>query len=65
MDKFVSMQNLYNLIQREEEREMNPYCVDAGIAGFLWLPLAMGELLGNNRDTARAKSRFQIFKVVW
>lgn len=30
--KFVSMQNLYNLIYREEEREMIPYCVDQGIA---------------------------------
>lgn len=30
--KFASMQNLYNLIQREEEREMIPYCVDQGIA---------------------------------
>jgi aryl-alcohol dehydrogenase-like predicted oxidoreductase len=54
---------LYNLIQREEEREMNPYCVDAGIAGIPWSPLAMGELLGKNRGTARAESQFQMSKI--
>lgn len=54
--KFVSMQNLYNLIYREEEREMIPYCLDAGIAGIPWSPLAMGELTGKNRKTTRADS---------
>ncbi|CAO3613066.1 unnamed protein product [Cunninghamella blakesleeana] len=53
--KFVSMQNLYNLIYREEEREMIPYCLDQGIAGIPWSPLAAGLLTGKNRSTDRAK----------
>ncbi|ORY96565.1 NADP-dependent oxidoreductase domain-containing protein [Syncephalastrum racemosum] len=51
--KFVSMQNLYNLLYREEEREMLPYCVDQGIAVIPWSPLAMGLLAGKNRNTVR------------
>jgi aryl-alcohol dehydrogenase-like predicted oxidoreductase len=51
--KFVSMQNLYNLMYREEEREMIPYCLDEGIAGIPWSPLAQGVLTGKNRATAR------------
>jgi aryl-alcohol dehydrogenase-like predicted oxidoreductase len=50
------MQNLYNLIYREEEREMIPYCVDADIAGIPYSPLAMGELTGKDRKTARSDS---------
>lgn len=42
--KFVSMQNLVNLIYREEEREMLPYCQDTGIAITPWSPLAKGKL---------------------
>ncbi|KAI8884549.1 Aldo/keto reductase [Backusella circina FSU 941] len=42
--KFVSMQNCYNLVYREEEREMIPYCLDAGIAGIPWSVFAMGDL---------------------
>jgi aryl-alcohol dehydrogenase-like predicted oxidoreductase len=41
---FVSMQNLYNLIYREEEREMLPLCADAGIGVIPWSPLARGRL---------------------
>jgi len=41
---FVSMQNFYNLLYREEEREMLPLCVDAGIAVLPWSPLARGRL---------------------
>ena len=41
---FVSMQNHYNLLYREEEREMIPYCKDAGIAMIPWSPLARGRL---------------------
>ncbi|KAI9358454.1 NADP-dependent oxidoreductase domain-containing protein [Pilaira anomala] len=58
--KFVSMQNLYNLIYREEEREMNPYCLDSGIAGIPWSPLAMGALTGKNRKTTRTETGFQL-----
>src|SRR5271170_2490252 len=41
---FVSMQNFYNLLYREEEREMLPLCADAGIAVLPWSPLARGRL---------------------
>jgi 1-deoxyxylulose-5-phosphate synthase len=44
--KFVSMQNHYNLIYREEEREMNPYCTKTGVALTPWSPLARGILTG-------------------
>jgi len=42
--RFVSMQNHYNLIYREEEREMLPLCADEGIAVIPWSPLARGKL---------------------
>jgi aryl-alcohol dehydrogenase-like predicted oxidoreductase len=41
------MQNHYNLIYREEEREMNPLCLDEGIGLIPWSPLARGVLSGN------------------
>ncbi len=44
---FVSMQNHYNLVYREEEREMNPYCRQEGIALIPWSPQARGFLAGN------------------
>ncbi len=57
--RFVSMQNHYNLVYREEEREMIPLCRDQGIGIIPWSPLARGFLAGNRRtadrgDTARA-----------
>jgi aryl-alcohol dehydrogenase-like predicted oxidoreductase len=45
--RFVSMQDHYNLIYREEEREMIPQCVDQGIGVIPWSPLARGMLTGN------------------
>ncbi len=45
--KFVSMQNHYNLIYREEEREMNPYCARSGVGLMPWSPLARGILAGS------------------
>ena len=57
--EFVSMQNHYNLIYREEEREMNPFCLAEGIGLIPWSPLARGFLAGNRqrgtqgRDAAR------------
>ncbi|KAI9251591.1 NADP-dependent oxidoreductase domain-containing protein [Sporodiniella umbellata] len=51
--KFSSMQNLYNLLYREEEREMIPYCFDSGIASIHWSPLAKGLLAGKNRESVR------------
>ncbi len=48
--RFVSMQNHYNLIYREEEREMIPQCVDQGVAVIPWSPLARGRLAGNRGE---------------
>jgi 1-deoxyxylulose-5-phosphate synthase len=45
--RFVSMQNYYNLVYREEEREMIPLCIDQGIGLIPWSPLARGLLAGN------------------
>jgi aryl-alcohol dehydrogenase-like predicted oxidoreductase len=47
--RFVSMQNHYNLVYREEEREMIPLCRDQGIALTPWSPLARGFLAGNRK----------------
>jgi len=44
--RFISMQNHYNLVYREEEREMNPYCAKSGVALMPWSPLARGILAG-------------------
>jgi len=52
--KFVSMQNQYNLLQREEEREMLPLCIDQGIGVIPWSPLARGYL---TRDIGVATER--------
>ena len=60
--RFVSMQNHYNLAYREEEREMNPLCIDQGVGLIPWSPLARGFLAGNRSaadkggETTRAKS---------
>ena len=45
--RFVSMQNHYNLVYREEEREMIPQCLDQGVAVLPWSPLARGLLAGH------------------
>jgi len=42
--RFVSMQNHYNLLYREEEREMLPFCLDQGVGVIPWSPLARGKL---------------------
>jgi aryl-alcohol dehydrogenase (NADP+) len=42
--RFVTMQDHYNLLAREEEREMLPYCVDSGVGVIPWSPLARGKL---------------------
>jgi aryl-alcohol dehydrogenase-like predicted oxidoreductase len=57
--RFVSMQNHYNLLYREEEREMNPLCEDQGVALIPWSPLARGYLARTGetlKDTVRANS---------
>jgi aryl-alcohol dehydrogenase (NADP+) len=60
-ERFVSMQNHYNVVYREEEREMNPLCRDQGVGLIPWSPLARGFVTGNRRkedkgETKRAKS---------
>jgi aryl-alcohol dehydrogenase-like predicted oxidoreductase len=59
--RFVSMQNHYNLIYREEEREMIPQCIDQGVGVIPWSPLARGVLTGSRtregeRRTTRSNS---------
>ena len=59
--RFISMQNHYNLIYREEEREMIPLCIDSGVGVIPWSPLARGMLAGNRdrggvRSTTRAET---------
>jgi len=54
--RFVSMQNHYNLVYREEEREMNPLCREEGIGLIPWSPLARGFLAGNRRPTDRGET---------
>src|SRR4029077_7474380 len=56
---FVSMQNHYNLVYREEEREMLPFCIDQGLGVIPWSPLARGLLTGRQRGerpTLRSRS---------
>jgi aryl-alcohol dehydrogenase-like predicted oxidoreductase len=56
--RFVSMQNHYNLVYREEEREMIPQCIDQGVAVLPWSPLARGLLAGNRtREGERLTTR--------
>jgi aryl-alcohol dehydrogenase-like predicted oxidoreductase len=59
--RFVSMQNHYNLVYREEEREMIPLCIDQGVGVIPWSPLARGLLTGTRtrqgeRRTTRAET---------
>src|SRR4051794_3118172 len=56
--RFVSMQDHYNLIYREEEREMHPLCLDQGVGVIPWSPLARGRLarLPEERTTVRSGS---------
>lgn len=55
--RFVSMQNYYNLLYREEEREMLPLCEDQGIGVIPWSPLARGRLTRAwDEQTARSES---------
>ncbi len=64
--RFVSMQNQYNLIQREEEREMLPLCLDQGVGVIPWSPLAGGRVARDwdestprgSADAERAATRY-------
>jgi aryl-alcohol dehydrogenase-like predicted oxidoreductase len=56
--KFVTMQNHYNLLYREEEREMIPQCIDQGVGVLPWSPLARGVLTGSRtRDGEKRTTR--------
>jgi 1-deoxyxylulose-5-phosphate synthase len=55
--RFVTMQNHYNLVYREEEREMIPLCLEEGIGVLPWSPLGRGRLAGKHRpETLRART---------
>jgi len=55
--RFVSMQDQYNLINREEEREMHPFCLDQGVGVLPWSPLARGKLTRDwDENTARSET---------
>lgn len=54
--RFVSMQDHYNLLAREEEREMIPLCLDEGVGTIIWSPLARGRL-ARDWDDARSTTR--------
>ena len=61
LTRFISMQNHYNLVYREEEREMIPFCIDQGVGLIPWSPMARGFFAGNRTqrgagETTRAKS---------
>ena len=68
--RFATMQNHYNLVYREEEREMIPLCLDEGIGLIPWSPLARGFLAGNRSredhgETNRAKTDEYAHKLYW
>jgi aryl-alcohol dehydrogenase-like predicted oxidoreductase len=57
--RFSMMQNHYNLLYREEEREMNPLCLEEGVGLIPWSPLAGGVLAGSREaHTTRSQSAF-------
>ncbi|KAF2460592.1 NADP-dependent oxidoreductase domain-containing protein [Lineolata rhizophorae] len=64
--KFISMQNYYNLLYREEEREMNPYCKATGVGLIPWSPVGRGALTRpfNSRDTTREKTDQMLHSVI-
>ncbi|KAL2005771.1 hypothetical protein VTN00DRAFT_10264 [Thermoascus crustaceus] len=64
--QFISMQNYHNLLAREEEREMIPYCKDVGIGLIPWSPLARGALARpwNSRSTVRESTDRALHRLV-
>jgi 1-deoxyxylulose-5-phosphate synthase len=54
--RFVTMQNHYNLVYREEEREMIPLCLEEGVGLIPWSPLARGFLAGNRNSESRGET---------
>jgi aryl-alcohol dehydrogenase-like predicted oxidoreductase len=64
--RFISMQNYHNLLWREEEREMIPYCLDSGVGLIPWSPMARGVLARpwGDRSTLREKTDGGIKRLV-
>jgi aryl-alcohol dehydrogenase-like predicted oxidoreductase len=62
---FVSMQDQYNLLNREEEREMHPYCIDTGVGVIPWSPLARGRLTRDWDDTTARSSTDEFGKSLY
>jgi len=58
--RFVAMQNHYNLVYREEEREMIPLCIDQGVGVIPWSPLARGFLTGTRHRDGGSTTRSQV-----
>jgi aryl-alcohol dehydrogenase-like predicted oxidoreductase len=66
--RFVSMQNHYNLVYREEEREMLPLCIEEGLGVMPWSPLARGMLAGTRTtlgDDSTARSSTDALDQLW
>jgi len=61
--RFIAMQNHYNLAYREEEREMNPLCIEEGIGLIPWSPLARGLLVGASSKNQQHTLRSQTDKI--
>jgi aryl-alcohol dehydrogenase-like predicted oxidoreductase len=59
--RFISMQDQYNLLNREEEREMHPYCLDSGVGVIPWSPLARGRLTRAWDDAGNGRSETDAF----
>ena len=63
--RFVSMQNHYNLLYREEEREMLPLCADQGVGVMPWSPLARGRLTRDWDETSERSSTDEFGKKLY
>jgi 1-deoxyxylulose-5-phosphate synthase len=63
--RFVSMQDQYNLIMREEEREMLPFCLDQGVGVLPWSPLARGRLTRDPDVTTRRSETDQFGNILY
>jgi aryl-alcohol dehydrogenase-like predicted oxidoreductase len=63
--RFISMQDQYNLLNREEEREMHPYCLDTGVGVIPWSPLARGKLTRDWDETTGRSETDQFGKTLY
>jgi aryl-alcohol dehydrogenase-like predicted oxidoreductase len=65
LTRFISMQDQYSLLQREEEREMHPYCADTGVGVIPWSPLARGKLTRDWDDTTARSETDQFGRTLY